>query len=100
MRAVSWNTLEKQNISLTTQTITRLYHTGHDTYFKQMLARTKTNLQRVKRQDVTYIRAAPPWRQLRLLLLLDKRLVLSPTSLNPIAFDPPRFQNPIQQKTK
>ena len=59
MREGSWNTWEKQDNSLTTQTITRFYHIGQDTYFKQMLASPKTSLQRAKRQDVTYVGAAP-----------------------------------------
>jgi len=44
MRAVSWNTWEKQDDFFPTQTIPKLYHFGHDTYFKQMLASTKTSL--------------------------------------------------------
>ena len=78
----------------------RLYHVGHDTYYKQMLVSTKTSPQRAKRQEVTYVRAAPRWKPIRLSLLLNQGLVFSPTSLNIIAFDPPPFQKPIQQKTK
>ena len=96
MGAVSWNTCIKQDDSPANQTIRRLHHIRHDTYFKQMLASTKTSLQRAKRQDVTYVRAAPRWKPLQLSLVLHKGLVLSPTSLNPTASDPPPFQTPIQ----
>ena len=65
-----------------------------------MLTSTKISLRRAKRQDITYVRAAPSRRPLQLSLLLHKGLVLSPTSLNLNALDPPSFQKPIQQKTK
>ena len=100
MRAVSWNTWKKQDDLFTTQTITRLYHIGHDTYFKQMLASTNTRLQRAKLRYVTYVRAAPRWKPLQLSFLLDKRLVLSPTNLNLTVPDPLPFQEPIQKKIK
>ena len=72
MRDFSWNTWEKQDNSCTTQTITRLYHIGHDRNFKKMLASTETSLQRAKQQDVSYVMAAPRWRLLQLSLLLVK----------------------------
>ena len=100
MSAVSWNTLGKQDEKFLTQTIPRPYHIGHNTYNKQMLASTKTSLQGAKRQDVTYVRAAPRWRPFQLSLLLDKGLVLRPTCLNFSALDPPPFLKSIQQKTK
>ena len=65
-----------------------------------MLASTKTSLQKAKQQEITYVKATPRWWRLQLSLLLDKRLVLSPTRLNLTAFDPPPFQKPIQHKTK
>ena len=42
MRAVSWSTWKKQNNSLTTLTMKRLYLIVHDTYFEQNQATTKT----------------------------------------------------------
>ena len=58
MRAVSWNTCNKDN-SITTATIKVHYYIGHDTYFEQMLASTETSTPTAKRQDITYVGAAP-----------------------------------------
>ena len=99
-RTVSWKTYKntktyfwlKQSSSLTTF--------GHDTYFKQMMTSMKTSLRRAKRQDITYVRAAPRRRPLQLSLLLDKGLVFRPTGLDLTTFYPPTFQKSIQQKTQ
>ena len=97
MRAVSWSTWEKQDVSFLIQTITRLYQIRHDTFFKQLLASTETSLPRAKLQDIAYVRAAFRWRPLHLSLILDKTLVFIPTSLNLTAFDPPPFRKSIQE---
>ena len=49
-----------------------LYITAHNKNLKQMLASTETSLQRAKRQDVTYVRAARCRRTFPLPLLLAK----------------------------
>ena len=73
---------------------------GYDTHFKQMLTSTKTSLRRAKRQDITYVRAAPRRTPLQLSLLLDKGLVFRPRGLYLTALYPPTFQKPIQQQTQ
>ena len=99
IRAVSWNTWEKQDDLIPTQQ-SEVFTFWSRYIFKQMLARMKTSLQKAKRQDVNYVRAPLCSRLLQLLLLFDKGLVFSPISLNLTFFDPPPFQKPIQQKTK
>ena len=47
-----------------------------------MLASRETRPQEAKRQNITCIRAASPWRPLQLSLLVDKGLVFSTPSLN------------------
>ena len=64
LSAFCWNTCHKDN-SITTLAIKMHYRIGQDTYFKQMMASTETNLQRTKRQDVTYVRVGPLERPLR-----------------------------------
>ena len=50
----------QQNIKLFTKhNIRTLYIISHKIYFEQMLARTKTSLQRAKRKDVSYFTATP-----------------------------------------
>ena len=78
----------------------KLYHIGHDTYFKQMLTNTETSLRGTKRQHITYVRAAPRRRPLQLSLLLNKGLVLRPASLDLTALHPPMIQKTIEQKTQ
>ena len=101
IRAVSWNTWEKQDDLLTTQTIARFYNIGDDTHFKQILASTKTSLQRAKPQDVTYVRAAPRWRPLQLCRCSWTKdwhsARQASISLHLIL---PHSKKPIQQKTK
>ena len=92
--------LNEQDQNLSKTTIVKLSHTGHDTYFKQMLTRTETSLQTAERQDITYVRAAPRWRPLQLSLLLDERLVFRPASLDLTALDPSALQKTIEQLTQ
>ena len=49
----------KKQIKVFQLTIMKLYHIGHDTYFKQMLTSTEASLRTAERQDITYVRAAP-----------------------------------------
>ena len=100
LRAVSWNTCNNDS-SITTSSINMHYPIGHDTYFKQMLATTKTSLHRGKRLDVTYVRAAPRWTPLPLSALLDKRLVPpQPDKPQSHCLWPTPLQNPIKKQAK
>ena len=98
IRAVSWKTWKKQRQYFATVTITQLYHIGHDTYFKQMLTSTETSLRGAKRQDVTYVRAAPRRRPLQLSLLLNEGLVFTPANLDLTALAPSMIQETIEKK--
>ena len=64
-----------------------------------MLTSTETSLRGTKRQDITYVRAAPRRRPLQLSLLLNKGLVFRPASLDLTAFHPSMIQKTIEQKT-
>ena len=64
-----------------------------------MLTSTKTSLWRAKRQEITYVRAAPRRRQLQLSLLLKEGLIFSPASLDLTVPDPSTIQTTIYQKT-
>ena len=98
-RAVSWKNWKTRSV-FSNITITELYHIGHDTYFKQMLTSTETSLRGTKRQDITYVRAAPRRRPLQLSLLLNKGLVFRSASLDLTALDPSLTQKTIEQKTQ
>ena len=87
MRAVNWKTWQNK-INIFQITIVKLYHIGHDTYFKQMLTSTETSLRTAERQDITYDRASLRWRPLQLSLLLNEGLVFRPASLDLTALDP------------
>ena len=100
IRPSSWKTWTKTTSVFPNVTITQLFHVGHDTYFKQMLRSTETSLRGAKRQDITYVRAAPRWRLLQLSLLLNKGLVFRPASLDLTVLDPPRIQKTIEKKTQ
>ena len=73
---------------------------GYDTHFNEMLTSTKTSLRRGKRQDITYVRAAPRRTPLQLSLLLNEGLVFRPRGLYLTALHPPTFHKPIQQQTQ
>ena len=65
-----------------------------------MLTSTETSLRGRKRQDFTYVRAAPRRRPLQLSFLLNKGLVFRPASLDLTALDPSMIQKTIEQKTQ
>ena len=65
-----------------------------------MLASTETSLRGTEQQDITYVRAAPRPRPLRLSLLLNKGLVFRPASLDLTDLDPSMIHKTIEQKTK
>ena len=65
------------------------YNIGHDTYFKQIAARTETRLLRAKRLEVPYVREIPQSRRLELPQILHKILIFSPTHLNLTVLQPP-----------
>ena len=78
----------KKQINVLQITTVKLWHIGHDTYFKQMLPSTEASLRTAERQDITYVRAAPRWRPLQLSLLLNEGLLFRPATLDLIAVDP------------
>ena len=65
-----------------------------------MLTSTETSLRGAKRQDITYVRAAPRRRPLQLSLLLNEGLIFRPASLDLTALDPSTIQKTIEQKTQ
>ena len=65
-----------------------------------MLKSTETSLRGTKRQDITYVKAAPRRRPLELSLLLNEGLVFRQASLNLIALHPSTIQETIEQKTQ
>ena len=65
-----------------------------------MLTGTETSLRGAKRQDITYVRAAPRRRPLQLSLLLNEGLVFRPASLNLTALDPSTIQKTIEHETQ
>ena len=65
-----------------------------------MLTSTETSLRRTKRQDISYVRAAPRRRPLQLSLLQNKGLVFRPASLDLTALYPSMIQKTIEQKTQ
>ena len=59
VRADCWNTWKNRRTYLRLQQSQGSTIFGNDTYFKRMLASTKTSLRRAKQQNVTYVRAVP-----------------------------------------